>query len=233
MENVGTIDKYEGDAIIAFFGAPVFRKDHAVLACRSAVAMKAAEKELNKTVMEEGLSPVPLFTRIGINTGEMVVGNMGAENKMDYTIMGNSVNLAARLEGVNKHYRTGGILISEYTRAKIGDEFILRRLDRVRVVGINTPLRLYEILGIRNGGSVISDEEKACLSVRIQAAEIWDRAIDLFEAREFVKAHELFKSVKQLQKDDRVVNLYLDWCEVYRMDPPPVDWDAVNNLTEK
>jgi adenylate cyclase len=112
-ENVGTIDKYEGDAIIAFFGAPVFRADHPALACRSALAMKAAEKELNKAVMEEGLSPTPLFTRIGINSGEMVVGNMGAENKMDYTIMGNAVNLAARLEGVNKQYRTGGILISE------------------------------------------------------------------------------------------------------------------------
>jgi len=146
MDNLGTIDKYEGDAIIAFFGAPVFRENHPALACRSALAMKAAETELNKVVMEEKLSPTPIFTRIGINTGDMVVGNMGAENKMDYTIMGNAVNLAARLEGVNKQYHTGGILISEYTREKLGDEFLLRRLDRVRVVGIHTPLRLYELL---------------------------------------------------------------------------------------
>jgi adenylate cyclase len=116
MGNMGTIDKYEGDAIIAFFGAPVFRENHPALACRSALAMKAAERKLNKAVLEEGLSPSPIFTRIGINSGEMVVGNMGAENKMDYTIMGNAVNLAARLEGVNKQYHTGGILISEYTR---------------------------------------------------------------------------------------------------------------------
>ncbi|MDR0623563.1 MAG: CHASE2 domain-containing protein, partial [Treponema sp.] len=143
MENMGTIDKYEGDAIIAFFGAPVYREDHAALACRSAIRMKKAEAELNRAVMAEGLSPLPLYTRMGINTGEMVVGNMGTSNKMNYTIMGNAVNLAARLEGVNKQYHTGGILISEYTKNGIGDEFICRSLDRVRVVGINTPVRLY------------------------------------------------------------------------------------------
>ncbi|MDR2143357.1 MAG: adenylate/guanylate cyclase domain-containing protein, partial [Treponema sp.] len=100
MKNMGTIDKYEGDAIIAFFGAPVYREDHAALACRSAIGMKKAEKELNGVIMAEGLSPSPLYTRIGINTGEMVVGNMGTSGKMNYTIMGNAVNLAARLEGV-------------------------------------------------------------------------------------------------------------------------------------
>jgi len=218
MDNVGTIDKYEGDAIIAFFGAPVFREDHAVLACRSAVAMKEAEKEINKTVVQEGLSPVPLFTRIGINTGDMVVGNMGAENKMDYTIMGNAVNLAARLEGVNKQYSTGGILISEYTREKIGDEFLLRRLDRVRVVGINTPLRLYEVLGLKKE------------DVNVIA---WEKAIDLFETREFAQALELFNSVKASQPDDRVAQLYIDRCEVYKKESPPAEWDAVRNLTEK
>ena len=143
MENYGTIDKYIGDAIVAFYGAPVFHSDHAVLACRSALAMKAAEIEINKMAKEENLSTMPIFTRIGINTGEMVVGNMGAENKMDYTIMGNSVNLAARIESANKQYQTGGILISEYTHKEIGTEFACRRLDRVRVMGINAPVRLY------------------------------------------------------------------------------------------
>jgi len=103
MENLGTIDKYMGDAIIAFFGAPLFNAEHGALACRSALAIKAAEKELNEIIINEKMSPVPIFTRIGINTGEMVVGNMGAEKKMDYTIMGNAVNLASRIEGVNKH----------------------------------------------------------------------------------------------------------------------------------
>ena len=150
MENKGTVDKYEGDAIIAFFGAPLHQKDHADLACRSAIAMKKAETAINKEVMEEGLCPIPIFTRIGINTGEMVVGNMGSENKMDYTVMGNAVNLAARLEGVNKPYKTKGILISEYTHEKLSDEFFCRKLDKIRVVGINTPLRIYELIGIKN-----------------------------------------------------------------------------------
>jgi len=225
MENVGTIDKYEGDAIIAFFGAPVFRENHAVLACRSAVAMKDAEKELNKTVVEEGLSPVPLFTRIGINTGDMVVGNMGAENKMDYTIMGNAVNLAARLEGVNKQYRTGGILISEYTRAKIGDEFLQRRLDRVRVVGINTPLRLYEILGIEN--------DKLETKTVKTAIEVWEKAIDLYEDKNFIEAEKLFSSILNNNPNDKVAELYIDRIKKYLENPPPADWDAVRNLTEK
>jgi len=223
MENLGTIDKYEGDAIIAFFGAPIFRENHPALACRSALAMKAAEYELNKTVLEEKLSPSPIFTRIGINTGEMVVGNMGAENKMDYTIMGNAVNLAARLEGVNKQYHTGGILISEYTREKLGDEFLLRRLDRVRVVGINTPLRLYELLGEKG-------EEDAALR---EAIKRWEKAIDLYEQRQFREAAKIFASLKEQNPHDKVAELYAGRCMKYETNPPPEQWDAVNNLTEK
>ncbi|MDR0315537.1 MAG: adenylate/guanylate cyclase domain-containing protein, partial [Treponema sp.] len=120
LDNQGTIDKYEGDAIIAFFGAPVHYDNHAALACRSAVMMKKAEADINREALALGLitgavmeamtkkgilssvdDPCPLFTRLGVNSGEMVVGNMGTPSKMDYTIMGNAVNLAARLEGVN------------------------------------------------------------------------------------------------------------------------------------
>ena len=221
MENIGTIDKYEGDAIMAFFGAPVFRNNHAVLACRSAVAMKAAEREFNKTVVQDGLSPIPIFTRIGINTGDMVVGNMGAKNKMDYTIMGNAVNIASRLEGVNKLYRTGGILISEYTRSKIGEEFLLRRLDRVRVVGINMPFLIYEILGMRNGELNIEYD-----------IEQWEKAIVFYEKGDFLKAYNLFETLEKRNPDDRVAGLYAWWCRVY-LENPPLEWDAVNNLTEK
>jgi len=223
MENLGTIDKYEGDAIIAFFGAPIFRENHSALACRSALAMKFAEKELNKIVLEENLSPSPIFTRIGINTGEMVVGNMGAENKMDYTIMGNAVNLAARLEGVNKQYHTGGILISEYTREKLGDEFLLRRLDRVRVVGINTPLRLYELLAVMETATGAEQNN----------VEQWEKAIDLYEQRQFKEAGKIFASLKERNPNDKVAELYAERCVKYETAPPPEQWDAVNNLTEK
>jgi len=230
MENLGTIDKYEGDAIIAFFGAPVFRENHPALACRSALAMKAAETELNKTVLEEKLSPTPIFTRIGINTGDMVVGNMGAENKMDYTIMGNAVNLAARLEGVNKQYHTGGILISEYTRNKLGDEFLFRRLDRVRVVGINTPLRLYELLANNSEQLAINNEQ---LEMIREMIEKWEKAIDLYEQKQFKEAGKIFISIKQKNTNDKVAELYAERCVKYEANPPPENWDAVNNLTEK
>jgi adenylate cyclase len=223
MENMGTIDKYEGDAIIAFFGAPVFHDNHSSLACRSALAMKAAERELNKAILEEKLSPSPLFTRIGINTGEMVVGNMGAENKMDYTIMGNAVNLAARLEGVNKQYHTGGILISEYTRSQLGDEFLLRRLDKVRVVGIHTPLRLYELLDIKE----TADE------AGLKAVEQWEQAVDLYERRQFKEAVKLFASIMEKNPADKTAEMYALRCKEYETNPPPEKWDAVNNLTEK
>jgi adenylate cyclase len=223
MENRGTIDKYEGDAIIAFFGAPLFHADHPALACRSALAMKAAEAELNKVIAEEKISPIPLFTRIGINTGDMVVGNMGAENKMDYTIMGNAVNLAARLEGVNKQYCTGGILISEYTKDRIGDEFLIRPLDRVRVVGIYTPLRLFEVLAVK---------EKAAES-ELKAVDVWEKAIALYEQKSFKDALSMFSSLFENNPNDRVAELYAGRCKTYIENTPPPEWDAINNLTEK
>jgi adenylate cyclase len=222
MENLGTIDKYEGDAIIAFFGAPVYREDHAALACRSALGIKKAERELNAVIMEEDLSPSPLFTRIGVNSGEMVVGNMGAENKMDYTIMGSAVNLASRLEGVNKQYHTGGILISEYTQEKIGDEFMCRTLDRVRVVGINTPVRLYELLGLR-------DEMNA---VKMEYLAAWEKAAGLFEKGFFTEARKIFSGLAEENPDDATAKLYEGWCLNYS-GSPPANWDGVRNLTEK
>ena len=223
MENGGTVYKYEGDAIIAFFGAPLPREDHAALACRSALAMKQAEITLNEQIIAEGLSPAPVFTRIGINTGEMVVGNMGAENKMDYTIMGNAVNIAARLEGVNKQYHTGGILISEYTREQAGDAFICRRLDRVRVVGINTSIRLYELLGTK---AEISQAETERL-------QLWEEAISEIENRNFAGAARLFGGLAKQYPADKVAALYESRCNTYIQNPPSPGWDGVHNLTEK
>jgi adenylate cyclase len=223
LENRGTIDKYEGDAIIAFFGAPIYVEKHAALACRTAIGMKKAEQALNIRLAEEGLSPGPLFTRIGINTGDMVVGNMGTIKKMDYTVMGHSVNLAARLEGVNKQYNTGGILISEYTREKIGDEFILRSLDRVRVVGIHTPLRLYELLEHRDNA------DEALLNL----TAAWEEAVAAYENRDFEKALGFFSAASQKSIRDQTALLYRRRCEQYLREPPPPEWDGINDLAEK
>jgi adenylate cyclase len=238
MENMGTIDKYEGDAIIAFFGAPVYREDHAALACRSAISIKKAEAELNRVIMADRLSPLPLYTRIGVNTGEMVVGNMGTSNKMNYTIMGNAVNLAARLEGVNKQYRTGGILISEYTKNEIGNEFICRSLDRVRVVGINEPVRLYELLGSRSEPSLpgepgLRSEPSLPDDTAGEAVKAWEEAMVLYEKRQFQAAEEIFGSIAAKNEKDGAARLYVEKCRSYTAAPPPDGWDGVNNLSEK
>jgi class 3 adenylate cyclase/ActR/RegA family two-component response regulator len=222
-ENLGTIDKYVGDAIVAFFGAPLYQENHAVLACRSALLIKEAEKALNRRITEERLSPLPLFTRIGINTGPMIVGNMGSENKLNYTIMGNAVNLAARLEGANKLYRTGGILISEYTKNAVGDEFLCRSLDRVRVVGISSPLRLYEITGFSGKAS----------AAEIDRLRTWENAVRLFEERQFAEAEAIFSSLAEIRADDDTAKFYTDQCRKFIAVPPPDDWDGVNNLRRK
>lgn len=223
LENKGTIDKYEGDAIIAFFGAPIHMDNHATLACKTAVRMKQAEQELNGIIEKEHLSPAPLFTRIGINTGDMIVGNMGTANKMDYTIMGNAVNLAARLEGVNKQYNTRGILISEHTRNQLDDSFLVRRLDRVRVVGVSTPLRLYELLAL-------SSEASETMSA--YCAE-WETAIDRYEDKQFSEARRLFFSLASRDPEDLIAPLYIQRCDEFITNPPESGWDGVFNLTQK
>ncbi len=223
MANRGTIDKYEGDAIIAFFGAPIYMEDHAFLACKTAIQMKKAETVLNQKVKGANLSPSPLFTRLGINSGEMVVGNMGTPTKMDYTVMGNSVNLAARLEGVNKQYNTGGILISEDTRKRLGDEFALRRLDRVRVVGVQTPMRLFELIDMK------ADAPEELLDTLNR----WESAVDLYETREFLKAADIFSEVLAAYPHDGVAQFYSERCLQYLQNPPEADWDSVATLTQK
>jgi adenylate cyclase len=217
----GTIDKYEGDAIICFFGAPVPMEDHAERACEAAVRMSKVEKEFNEKYIREGLAPSPLLTRIGINSGEMVVGNMGTERKMDYTIMGNSVNLAARLEGVNKQYGTW-ILISGNTYDNGGSKFLTRRLDRVRVVGIHEPVRLYQVAGGKSPPREI-----------IEGVELFHRGLDLFEGREWFEANKLFKKVLELLPEDGPAMKYAQRCSEYMDNPPKTSWDGVYNLTEK
>jgi adenylate cyclase len=218
----GTIDKYEGDAIIAFFGAPVDFDEHAFRACQSAIKMKRMERDLNKRFLSEGMAPSSLLTRIGINTGDMVVGNMGTLQKMDYTIMGNAVNLAARLEGVNKRYGTW-ILISEATQNELGTEFVTRRLDRIRVVGINKPVRLFELV-----------EEPSHIDDRTgEGLLLFNEGLDLFEDWDWTGARDKFTSVFRHIPEDGPSTFFIERAEKFLKTPPPRDWDGVFNLTLK
>ncbi len=225
IDEHGTVDKYEGDAIVALVGAPVEMTDHASRACAAAIKMKKAEVLMNQEIKQiaAGEKPVDMeqnlydafkimvannktiFTRIGINSGEMIAGYFGSQNKKNYTMMGNNVNLASRLEGVNKQYHTNGILISAATRELLGDDFIVRSLDRVRVVNVNTPLRLYELLETRADAS----------PELLQYVEDWEKAFANFEAKDYTGACEQFKSLAAKNENDNVVRYYLDLLDSY------------------
>ncbi|MDR3248529.1 MAG: response regulator [Treponema sp.] len=216
LEQKGTIDKYEGDAVMAFFGAPLDIQDHALRACSSALLMKRKEEELNREFRTSGLSPAPLLTRIGINTGSMVVGNMGSQRKMNYTIMGNAVNIAARLEGLNKRYGTW-ILAGENTVREAGETFLTRRLDRVRLVGIKTPVQVYELVEF---AAEATDEQR-------QVVDSFHEALGLFEQRDWIAAEAGFKNAFDLSPGDNPSRIFLERCRNYRDRPPSPDWDGV------
>ena len=219
MDERGTVDKYEGDAIIALVGAPVKMDDHAQRACAAAIKMKKAEVLMNQEIEKIAAAEKPegmddelyqafkimvenkrkIFTRIGLNSGEMIAGYMGSENKKNYTMMGNNVNLASRLEGVNKQYHTGGILISEATRNLLGDRFLVRSLDRVRVVNVNTPIRLYELM----------DEKTEASADQIAYIAEWEEALKMFESRDFTGAGQKMKALLDKNPKDNVARYYV------------------------
>jgi class 3 adenylate cyclase/uncharacterized membrane protein len=222
LEQKGTIDKYEGDAIIAFFGAPLELLDHSIRACAAAIVMKRLESDVNEYVMKNGISPSPLLTRIGINSGEMVVGNMGTQKKMNYTIISNAVNLAARLEGVNKLYKTW-ILATEDTVKETAGKFLSRRLDRIRVVGINEPVQIHEVL---------ETMEHAPQALH-QKVELFHKALDLYQSRQWNDAGKLFYQIYKEFPDDGPSALYFNRCRQNLKNEPSSDWDGVFNMAEK
>jgi len=222
LDEKGTIDKYVGDAIVAFFGAPLDLPDHPLRACISAIKMRRIEQEMNKEIMEQNLSPFPLLTRIGVNTGYMVAGNMGTVNKMNYTIMGNAVNLSARLEGVNSQYGTW-ILASEETVRETGDTLLYRKLDRVRVVGIHEPVRLCELIDMADAAS---EQDKKLVSV-------FHQALECFEKRSWKQAIEGFNEALLIRPNDVPATIYLDRLKQFSVTLPDENWDGVYNLTSK
>ena len=221
LDQKGTIDKYEGDGIVAFFGAPLELPDHALRACATAILMKKAEREVNRNILAKGSSP-PLFTRIGINSGEMVVGNMGTPKKMNYTVISNAVNLASRIEGINKQYDTW-ILATENTIRDTGSHILSRRLDRIRVVGINEPVRIYEVMGTDSGAA---DELR-------EQIHLFEKAMNYFEERNWKDAQSTFNRVIELVPDDGPSLLYLRRCRRYLEFMPDQNWDGVFDFTEK
>lgn len=219
FQHDGLLDKYIGDAIMALWGAPFPRPDHAAQACRTALEMIGRLRVLQQDWLRRGLPPLEIG--VGVNTGPMVVGNMGSTQRFNYTAMGDHVNLGSRLEGLNKFYGTR-ILLSEYTRAEIGDEFLLREIDAVRVKGKQQPVTIFELLAYANGdGSVYQFQAEFAEALKAYKARQWDGALQRFS--EFLGKHP----------DDGPAQIYQERCRLLMADPPPKDWDGVFVMESK
>ena len=205
MEERGTLDKFIGDAVMAIYNAPLTVAGHAGHACRSALKMLDRLGELNAEFAKRGLPRIDIG--IGINTGQAVVGNMGADMRFDYTAIGDNVNLASRLEGLNKYYGTH-ILVSESTRAQ-AEGFGFREVDLVRVKGKNEPVSVYELL------NEPGEPEPAFV-----------RALALYRAQEFARAEADF-AVIAAAAGDQLSKLYLERCRQFMASPPGAGWDGV------
>ncbi len=221
----GTIDKYIGDAVMAFWGAPVKDKDQSLNACKAALAIQKRLSDLNQQWAAQE-KPV-LNTRIGIHIGDAIVGNMGSSDRINYTAMGDAVNLAARLEGTNKFYHTN-IIISEDTHKEIGDNCLVRPLDIVAVKGKNEGIQIYELVGITQG-------EPTLLPSKNQTAfcALFTKGYQLYTERRWEEAIEAFQTIQQKFGEDYTASLYVKRCKEFKKNPPPQDWNGVIALKEK
>jgi adenylate cyclase len=213
----GTIDKFIGDAVMAFWGAPTANPNHAVDACRAALACQSAL--LQSGLVDDHGRPVKV--RIGINSGDMLVGNIGSEFRLNYTVIGDAVNVASRLEAANKEYGTE-IIIGEETRRLAGDRIHVRELDRLVVYGRAGGLAIYELLGVAADGT-----ELPCWAV------LYKSALTAYRAQDFARAISLFQQVLTANGSDRPSQIMLERCREFLQSPPGEDWEAANAMKRK
>jgi adenylate cyclase len=192
----GTLDKFIGDGVMAFWGAPAELEDHSFRSCVAAVRIQQRMKELNARWAEQGLAP--LQVRIGIHSDAVLVGNMGSMERMSYTVMGDGVNIAARLEGTNKEFGTR-ICVSHAVFREAGERLWLRRIGVVTVKGRRSDIRVYELVGIKGG-----DPELEASPETRRLCQMTDHAFDAFEAGEWEAAHERFRALVEIFPDDKL-----------------------------
>ena len=208
----GTLDKYIGDAIMAFWGAPVDDPEHARNAILTGLEMHVALKELNKGLMARG-SP-ELKIGVGVNTGPMTVGDMGSPVRQSYTVMGDAVNLGSRLEGITKQYGVG-FIAGESTRELVKKEFVFRELDRVRVKGKDEPVGIYEPLGLEGEvAKPVLDELK-----------LWNQALRAYRAQDWDQAEVALLNLSRTSPH-KLYEVYTARVEHYRKESPGPDWDG-------
>jgi adenylate cyclase len=220
QEHRGVVDKFIGDAIMALWNAPTTDPEHARNACRAVLACRAANRQLDRELAAAGLPPLP--TRFGLHTGEAVIGNLGGADRIQYTALGATVNLAARIEALNKHYRTS-LLVSEATRARAGEGFRFRFVARTQPVGTTHPVVLYELLG---------DESQAD-PAQTERCRAWAEAIAQLEAGELAAALERFTALTAADPADGLAQFYCQKLAALLARPHDPPWDGVDRFEQK
>ncbi len=216
----GTVDKFIGDAIMAFYGAPMVMPDHAIKACLATIDMKKRLRELQEKWKKNDLEPI--YARMGIHSGNATVGNMGSRTRMDYTAMGDAVNLASRLEGANKFYETSA-MISGTTYELAKDSVDVRKLDVIRVMGKSKAVPIFELMG-----------KKGTLPERIyEMLQKYNEGMEYFLSRDWKQAKILFKQALKVVDDDGPSKVYIERCDNFAKNPPPRGWDGVYSLKGK
>jgi adenylate cyclase len=215
--NRGTIDKFIGDAVMAFWGAPAANADHALDACRAALACQRALRTSGLT----DDSGRPLGVRIGINSGDVLVGNIGSEVRLNYTVIGDAVNVASRLEGINKQYGTQ-VIIGEETRRRAGDRVRVRELDRLAVYGRAGGLHIYELVAIAEAGVPLPSW-----------VSLYEAGLSAYRARNFSAAMGFFQMVLVACEGDRPSKVMIERCRRFLETPPEQDWEATIAMDTK
>ena len=217
----GILDKYIGDAMMAVFGAPFVGEEDADNAVQAGIEMLRALADFNTQRVSEGKDPVRMG--VGVNTDDILSGNIGSMKRMDYTVIGDGVNLASRLEGANKMYRTQ-LLISEFTRADLKHDYIVREIDKIRVKGKNEPVAVYEVLDYY---------DETTFPNLSGVIESFNRGLELYKARDWNTAIRCFEDALALNPNDNVSKLYINRCRSMIDEPPSADWDGVWTMTCK
>jgi len=219
MKNAGTIDKYMGDAIMAFWNAPLDQPDHPRIACRTALDMLKKLAEMKDVWESFGIKKFDIG--IGLSTGKAIVGNMGSSMRFDYTVMGDTINLGSRLEGLNKEYGTH-IIVPKYTCLDVRDEFALRELDYVRVKGKDHPIQIFELMGYRTD------------SASLKLANLFEQGLTAYRHKLWTMAGDFFNQALALKPDDGPSRIFLARVAHLRDDETlPQDWDGVFVMTKK
>ena len=217
--NGGAIDKYMGDAIMAFWGAPLEDKEHALHGMQAGLGMLDHIAEMNEGFAAKDWPQVAIG--VGLNSGDMSVGNMGSEFRMAYTVLGDAVNLGSRVEGITKNYGVP-ILVTEFTAA-IEPNFEYHKIDSVRVKGKEEPVGLLQPLGTKESVSAAILEQR----------DLFHQALEIYLAQEFSAARELFESLSGQYGKSVLYDLYLERCSTFIAEPPGPDWDGVYTHTTK